>query len=211
MILSKDNKATDKVKVEEAKTKPALGRPKGSKNVGKLQPSHPKNRNLEKVIPDDDLRKKVVSELVRNTLPMFRQKPCKSDEEAEERIYVYFTHCGKKGMLPTIEGLSLALGVTRGTMNDWELGRYNASRGVLVRRAKEFIAEMDAQLVAQNKLPQGAYVFRAKNYYGMVDKTEVQVNTSLAETINEDELKQEIRATVLDDEYIDAEFEEIDK
>jgi hypothetical protein len=203
-----DNQVEQVVAVEQVE-KRKVGRPKGSKNKKSSTsvcnfPSS-KNAQLERSVPDAESRKQLVSGILKNTLAIYKQVPCKTDEEVEERIFQYFIYCGDNGVLPTVEGMALALGVHRQTIYDWETGKACPSRGIIIKRAKEAIAEIDAQLVAQNKLPQVAYIFRAKNYYGMSDKTEVQVNNVKFDAISEEELKREIRSTI-----IDADFEEID-
>ena len=41
-----------------------------------------------------------------------------------------------------------------------------------IKRAKEFLASYDANMVATGKLNPVPYIFRAKNYYGMRDQQE---------------------------------------
>lgn len=43
----------------------------------------------------------------------------------------------------------------------------------MIKRAKEILAALDAELVSNNKLPVVSYIFRAKNFYQLSDKTEV--------------------------------------
>ena len=43
----------------------------------------------------------------------------------------------------------------------------------MIKRAKEIMAAIDAELVSNNKIPQVTYIFRAKNFYQMADKSEV--------------------------------------
>ena len=45
----------------------------------------------------------------------------------------------------------------------------------MIKKAKQILADMDATLVSQGKIPQVTYIFRSKNYYGMQDKTEMVV------------------------------------
>ena len=203
-----EQEVSQEVAVEQV-PKRKVGRPKGSKSKPYSPPINnlPTNKNgqLERSVPDPESRKELVSGILKNTLRMYKQVPCKSDEEVEERVYQYFSLCGEEGRLPTVEGMALALGVHRQTIYDWEIGKYYPSRGIIIKRAKEAIAEIDAQLVAQNKMPQVAYIFRAKNYYGMSDRTEVQVSNVKFSELSEEELKREIRSTI-----IDADYEEID-
>ena len=45
----------------------------------------------------------------------------------------------------------------------------------MVRKAKELLAAIDAELVASRKIEPITYIFRAKNYYGMKDKVEYSI------------------------------------
>lgn len=124
-------------------------------------------------------RPEEIAETVNHALNLFRAKPCKTDDEVEKRIEDYFIDCYDKQRLPTVEGLALALGTFRQHLWEWEnKGTKGDRRRDIVKRAKATIAEIDAQLVASGKIPQIVYIFRAKNYYGMQDKTEVSIEAS---------------------------------
>lgn len=59
----------------------------------------------------------------------------------------------------------------------------------------------DAKLVVSGKMNFLAYCFRAKNYYGMVDKVEHEVITTvptLTEQVNRAELEKELLAEGID-------------
>ena len=43
----------------------------------------------------------------------------------------------------------------------------------MIKKAKEILAGIDAKLVSQGKIPQVTYIFRAKNFFGMKDQSEV--------------------------------------
>ena len=51
----------------------------------------------------------------------------------------------------------------------------------IIKKAKEMCKTFDAKLVVSGKLNFLAYCFRAKNYYGMVDKQEIEVAPSVSE------------------------------
>jgi hypothetical protein len=190
----------------EVLQKRGRGRPKGSgiaKRVGATFPGD-KQGQFEVAVKDSTERQELVARVLEGGIKSYSQLPTKNDEEAALRIETYFKGCAETGRLPTVEGLALTLGVTRQALLDWENGKYHQSRGPMIARAKELIAEVDAQLVAMGKMPAVPYIFRAKNYYGMTDKTEVQVNASTISTLSEEELKKSIRDSVV----IDAEYEE---
>ena len=99
-----------------------------------------------------------------------------TDEQVEDRVLEYITTCYTTGQRMTIEKLALALGVTRSTLYDWETGHtQSARRSDIIKRAKESIAAYDADMVAKGKLNPVPYIFRAKNYYGMKDQTDITI------------------------------------
>ena len=71
----------------------------------------------------------------------------------------------------------------------------NASE--IIKKAKSFLQSFDAKLVICGQLNFLAYCFRAKNYYGMVDKREVEVASNrdpLGERMSLEELEARINA-----------------
>ena len=102
-----------------------------------------------------------------------------SDTEAvEERIEEYFSTCSKCDALPTVEGLSLALGVDRSTLWNWGRGD-GCTRGTTeaVQRAKTLLSAIDAQLASQGKIQPVTYIFRSKNFYGLTDRVEISAES----------------------------------
>jgi len=197
----------------EQKEKRPVGRPRKLKpiqsieykevsvdNKGNPLATYPgdKNGKLLQSMPQNEERQALITSVMRPALQIYKQVPCKSDKEVQERIDLYFEDCCKMGVLPTVEGLSLVLGISKVTMREWEQGKYNAQRGPVVARAKELIAEIDAQLTLQGKMNVLAYIFRSKNFYGMKDKTEVEVSSSQIDQLNEEELKKSIEETIID-------------
>ena len=60
----------------------------------------------------------------------------------------------------------------------------------VVKKAKDFIATMEAELARDGEINSTVYIFRAKNHFGMVDKQEVVVtpNTGMEEPMNAEEI-----------------------
>ena len=122
-----------------------------------------------------------IARIVSESVQYFKRKPVKTNEECAERLNEYFQQCCHTGQIPTVEDMALALGVTRGTLWDWEIGRtQNSARSDMIKKAKEILAAIDAKLVSEGKIPQVTYIFRAKNFFGMRDQQEVVLtpNTS---------------------------------
>lgn len=124
-----------------------------------------------------------------------------SDTEAvEERIEEYFSICSKYDALPTVEGLSLALGVSRSTLWEWGRGN-NCTRGTAeaVQRAKTLLSALDAELAVRGKIQPVAYIFRSKNYYGLSDKVEISApsNTFDSSLLTREELEARYNPNIL--------------
>lgn len=83
--------------------------------------------------------------------------------------------CAATGQIPTVEEMAMCTGYSQATIWDWENGRnhgFSTETSAIIKKAKDFLKTFDAKLVISGKLNFLAYCFRAKNYYGMVDKKE---------------------------------------
>lgn len=113
-----------------------------------------------------------IKEILKNSLYWYKREIVKSDEECAERLNEYFARLAETGEIPTVEKMCLALGTVRQTVYDWEQGTQGNVRSVMIKKAKEILASLDAELVSRGKIPQITYIFRAKNFFGMQDKQE---------------------------------------
>ena len=112
----------------------------------------------------------------------YKQPKCTSDEEVAERTEQYFTTCMEQCQRPTVESYALSLGVTRTMLNYWKNGRYcSEARTDLINQVYEMLAAFDAEMAITNKMQPVPYIFRAKNYYGMRDQTEVTLGPAPTE------------------------------
>lgn len=132
-----------------------------------------------------------ISEILKNSLYWRGRPRVVTDDECAERLNEFFNHCAETGEIPTVEKMALALGVTRVRLWQWAQGEKGAVRQNMIQMAKEILASMDAELVSRNKIPQVTYIFRAKNYFGMSNKTEVVVtpNNPLEASVGKEELQ----------------------
>lgn len=125
------------------------------------------------VATDED--KALVGKLLTEVLVERKKERVKSDDELVERLNDYFTHCATTGQVPTVEEMAMCTGYSISTVWDWEVGRnkgFSAETSDIIKKAKDVLKTFDAKLVISGKLNFLAYCFRAKNYYGMVDKAE---------------------------------------
>ena len=133
-----------------------------------------------KRLEDDDNKRELIGKALGNILAVSRafEEPVKNDEELCARLDWFFHTCQETNQLPTVEKMCLAIGYSDSTVWDWETGRtrgFSSATSEIIKKAKKIIAGLDAELVLDNKINTIAYVFRAKNYYGMSDKQEVVV------------------------------------
>ena len=140
-------------------------------------PTGNKNMSVEKSFKGD---KSEIGQILNNSLYWFNRPIVKTDEECAERLNEFFKHCAENNELPTVEKMCLALGTVRQTVWNWESGATNVSqqRRDMLKKAKEIISAMDAELAAKGKIPVPTYIFRAKNYYGMRDDPQVVVQVN---------------------------------
>jgi len=111
-----------------------------------------------------------IKQILQNSLYWYKREIVKSDEECADRLNEFFIHVADTGEIPTVEKMCLALGTTRGTVWEWEQGRLGQARADMIKKAKEILASLDAELVSRGKIPQVTYIFRAKNFFGMKDQ-----------------------------------------
>lgn len=179
--------------VVQTETKPTKGRG-GTKNF-------PSAKMEVKTAADRMLASKLLSEV----LVEYRKERVKSDEELAYRLNDYFTRCAESGQIPTVEEMAMSTGFTQSTVWDWESGRnkgFSTETSAIIKKAKEIIKTFDAKLVISGKLNFLAYCFRAKNYYGMVDKQEyiVTPNNPLGDTPDIKQLEEKYASAVPEDD-----------
>lgn len=143
-------------------------------------PKKPRGRNgtgTASIEKNTTARPEEIAQAVRNAFQYFNRKCVKTDEECAERINGYFRDCYEQQMIPTVENLSLALGTVRQVLWQWENGQgCSSKRTDMVKKAKQILASIDAELVSSGKIPQVVYIFRAKNFYQMSDQQEITIN-----------------------------------
>jgi hypothetical protein len=133
-----------------------------------------------------------------------------SAEEMQGLIESYFNDCVELEIRPTIRGLASALGTVYSTLNDWENGSRDGILGnsgsLVIKKAKQFIAEYDEMLAVEGVDNPILFMFRAKNYYGMRDLQDIQLTASNA--LQPTMSMQEIADKVAKDVVIDTDYSE---
>jgi transcriptional regulator with XRE-family HTH domain len=135
------------------------------------------------------------------------------DTAVSDRIDYYFTYSAEQGIKPSVEGLALAIGVSRSTLWDWENGRRRAelsdSRADIIKKAKDYIAFLMSDAALENKIFPVTWIFYAKNYFGMKDSQDINIipNNQDNNTIPFDDLKkladQHDKSFIMDTEAVE--------
>ena len=169
LIISNKNGKGKKNSEQANSGKPAKRRsnnPKGSPG------SLPTTKTFK---PETEEDRALATKLLTEVLTEYRKPKVKDDKELAERIDDYFRRCAQNGQVPTVEEMCLCTGYSQDTVWDWEHGRnhgFSTETSDIIKKAKHVLKTFDAKLVIAGKMNFLAYCFRAKNYYGMVDKQE---------------------------------------
>lgn len=161
--------------------------------------------NNMKELVKTEMQRAMAKQLLSETLAAYKQPKVKDDKELAERISLYFDMCASTGQIPTVEELCLCTGYAQATIWDWETGRrggFSSETAEIIKKAKDFLQTFDAKLVISGQLNFLTYCFRAKNYYGMIEKSEVVLtpNNPLGDQPTPEELQRRIEGGVVVDE-----------
>ena len=152
----------------------------GRRNIGALNHAE---------ITEDNMS--LAQQIMKFNLLLMRTFDGKADtpEELADRFTTYFEMCLENGRIPTVEGLALVSGFSRSHFYDISQGNFRKDISDIIKKAKDYIATYDAEMVANGKIPAPVYIFRSKNYYGMKDVQEVKVeanaNSQIPENVEE--------------------------
>ena len=132
--------------------------------------------NNMKELVKTEAQRQIAKGLLQETLNAYRAPKVKDDTELAQRLDGYFNMCAETGQIPTVEEMCLATGYSPSTIWDWETGRragFSSETAEIIKKGKSFMQTFDAKLVTTGALNFLTYCFRAKNYYGMIEKSEV--------------------------------------
>jgi len=121
----------------------------------------------------EEEKRQLNARILAEVMQYAKASPVYTDAEVQERSAGYFSRCIAEGIKPTWEEYILALGVNAATVKRWERGEGGKVSPATITRAREIIASFDAKMVLEGKINPVTYFFRAKNYYGMRDTSEV--------------------------------------
>lgn len=132
---------------------------------------------------------------IQDMLYWSRFEPARTDDEIRDRLQAFWDRIIETGEYPLWEKLCIALGHDRKTVWRWIEGQGSSdSVRHLLKMSKEMIACLDGQLANDGKIPQIVYIFRAKNFYGMVDKQEytIEPKNTLGNVVDADEIERRL-------------------
>lgn len=160
--------------------------------------------NIKAAIKTEEQRG-VAKQLLQETLTAYRMPKVKDDEELAQRFDDYFRMCASTGQIPTVEEMCLCTGYAQSTIWDFETGRrkgFSSATAEIIRKSKDFLQTFDAKLVVSGQLNFLTYCFRAKNYYGMIEKSEVVLtpNNPLGDVPDQKQLEAKLADIVLEAE-----------
>ena len=136
---------------------------------------------LEQEVMMDDVKRAAMGYYVRNLSRMLgRHEKVETDAELEQKAREFFDYCSESGMFPTIEAFTLYIGYNIHIIHDWASGRKPLQHDIpgrdtrqVVQRIKTAFASLDGYLAMDGSANTVAYIFRAKNYYDMVNEDRI--------------------------------------
>lgn len=143
-----------------------------------------------------------ISRCLGNCLLFYDKPIVQTDDECRQRLYDFFNTCYKTGQLPTVEKMIMALGCVKSTVWEWENGNgCSSARSNLIKKAKEFIASFESEMVTEGKINPVVYIFRAKNYFGMKDQQDITITPQMPLGTDSDpaELQKRITGSVVEE------------
>ena len=90
----------------------------------------------------------------------------------------------------------MSLGAVKSTVWNWENGNgCSSERMNLIKKAKEFIASFESEMVTEGKINPVVYIFRAKNYFGMKDQQDLVLtpNNPLGQDVPTEQIAEKYR------------------
>ena len=179
--MSDDNNIND-IQPAKRRGRPRKNPPKTPAVIQENIPSAPRldglpTTQLQKLEQDDDKRV-FIGKTLQNILTISKafDEPVRTDAALIARLNWFFEKCAESQQLPTVEKMCLAIGWPRETVFEIIQGiqrGFSPDTADILKKAKNLIASLDAELAQEGKIQPVVYLFRAKNYYGMRDQQEM--------------------------------------
>jgi len=106
----------------------------------------------------------------------FRRLPPVSKHDVQgisERLDLYFNTCAQSKFIPTVESMTLALGVSRQAVWKWQQEECEAGR--LISRAKEYINSLLTTATLQGEVAFPYAIWLQKNHFQYSDTQKIEI------------------------------------
>lgn len=142
----------------------------------------------------DELGPEFVSEVVQSLKELNDLGKPETDQEVADRIEKYFEFCQKNSSRPGIEGLCLALHISRTTLYNWNLGvNCSAYRQEVIANAKRFIGAFIEQAMLRGRISPPSGIFLMKNWLDYKDTVSFE-NTAESKPVEQHRTAEQIAA-----------------
>lgn len=155
------------------------------------------NTNPEK----QEMVSKIVSDGLDNLISSTDRKPCKYTDfdEIKIRTEQYIKGCAEIGRMPTVQGLLLALGVSRYTLYKWFQHHPEADAVRYLELVRAAFADMLEQGAMDNSINNISAIFLLKAQHSYVEQSQINfVPEPVATPLGDKMSMQEIEAAVID-------------
>jgi len=151
----------------------------------------PKNNEGE-LLTEEEKRLANRAKTMESSLKYYDATLVQTDEECGDRLTAFFINAVMTGERVSYEKMCLALGAIVPMVRKWEMGiGCSQVRAWMILRAKTLLQSITADGVMDKDMPENTYMFRAKNFFDMADKSEIVVSpkTFDEDIIDADELR----------------------
>ncbi len=130
----------------------------------------------------------------------------RNPEQVSERIRYYFQNCLDRDIRPTVEGISLYLGIDRDQFYKMRNGDPNKEVTQLYLKAFQMINQLTVDLMQSNQANVVGSIFLLKNNFGYKDESSIKLEsaTSTEGQLSDEELKNKYKESMADDNVIDV-------
>lgn len=170
----------------ETVTPKKRGRPKGSGAKSVVLPEERYLRRDEQEYGATEEYKPGDNSRVIHHFMVLRSLPAVDLDDAkavDDRVWDYMRQCEEDDIKPTVEGLALALHVSRTTLCNWQNGVYRKGSGHLdtIKEAVQMVNGITATNLNEGKTNPAAGIFLLKNNAGYADVQQLTVEAKQQE------------------------------
>ena len=120
----------------------------------------------------------------------------------------YMEHCSEAGSLPTVMGLSAALGISRRWLNRFLREHPETEGAKFLEVVKELFADVLTQAGLSKHISEALTIFILKNTASMADKVEIEAAAHVDETEAPEDLENRILGSIPTEDYTELETED---